>query len=155
MKLQALRYVQQELPRRKNELKIQFFDDLLTRVHAALAVGGDAALATVLRRQYRAALIDEFQDTDPLQYEIFHRVFTGPESHLFLIGDPKQAIYGFRGADIFTYLKASQQANRAYTLTENWRSESGLVRAVNTVCRCFGLALRIPRHPVPSSGSQG
>jgi exodeoxyribonuclease V beta subunit len=133
VKLQALRYVQQELPRRKNELKIQFFDDLLTRLHAALIGGGGAALATVLRRQYRAALIDEFQDTDPLQYEIFRRVFTGPESHLFLIGDPKQAIYGFRGADIFTYLTASEHASHRYTLRENWRSESGLVRSVNTV----------------------
>jgi exodeoxyribonuclease V beta subunit len=155
VKLQALRYVQQELPRRKHELKIQFFDDLLTRVHAALAVGDGAALATVLRRQYRAALIDEFQDTDPLQYEIFHRVFTGPESHLFLIGDPKQAIYGFRGADIFTYLKASQQANRTYTLRENWRSESGLVRAVNTVCGASALPFVFPGiqfHPVAAKG---
>ena len=133
VKLEVLGYVQRELPRRKNELKIQFFDDLLTRLHDALIASGGAALATVLRRQYQAALIDEFQDTDPLQYEIFRRVFTGPESHLFLIGDPKQAIYGFRGADIFTYLNASQHASHRYTLQENWRSESGLVRSVNTV----------------------
>ena len=71
---------------------------------------------------------------------IFRRVFASePENHLFLIGDPKQAIYGFRGADIFTYLKASRQADQSYTLKENWRSESGLVRAVNTV---FGAPAR-------------
>jgi exodeoxyribonuclease V beta subunit len=199
VKLDTLHYVQQELPRRKHELKIQFFDDLLTRVHAVLAGGGGAALATVLRRQYRAALIDEFQDTDPLQYDIFRRVFTGPEtvpvgtrstashlqpkssgtrwnaslpangasapggpeqergpaSHLFLIGDPKQAIYGFRGADIFTYLKASRQAGHVYTLKENWRSESGLVRSVNTM---FGVSAQpfvfpgIGFHPVTARG---
>ena len=133
VKLQAIRYAQREQTRRKNELKIQFFDDLLTRVHDALAGEGGAPLAAALRHQYRAALIDEFQDTDPLQYDIFRRAFTGPENHLFLIGDPKQAIYAFRGADIFTYLKASLRADRRFTLQENWRSESGLVRAVNTL----------------------
>jgi exodeoxyribonuclease V beta subunit len=188
VKLDALRYVERELPRRKNELKIQFFDDLLRRVHAALGSSGGAALATVLRRQYRAALIDEFQDTDPLQYDIFRRVFTGPvqvgtrstaslrslaesgtrwnaslpakggsgpEGYLFLIGDPKQAIYAFRGADVFTYLAASRQAEHVYTLNDNWRSESGLVRSVNTV---FGASAQpfvfegIQFHPVTAKG---
>jgi exodeoxyribonuclease V beta subunit len=133
VKLGALHYVRRELPQRKDELKIQFFDDLLTRLHGALAGAGGPALATLLRQQYVAALIDEFQDTDPLQYNIFSRVFTGPENYLFLIGDPKQAIYGFRGADIFTYLKARQHSDQAYTLKENWRSEAGLVRSVNAV----------------------
>ncbi len=155
VKLDALLYVRRELPRRKNELKIQFFDDLLTRVHGALIGSGGPALGAVLRRQYRAALIDEFQDTDPLQYEIFSRVFAGQESRLFLIGDPKQAIYGFRGADVFTYLNASEQAGHVYTLQENWRSESGLVRSVNTV---FGTPARpfvFPRirfQPVTARG---
>ncbi len=133
VKLGALHYVRKELPHRKAELKIQFFDDLLTRLHSALAGTGGSALAALLRRQYVAALIDEFQDTDPLQYDIFSRVFTGPENYLFLIGDPKQAIYGFRGADIFTYLNARQHSDQAYTLKENWRSEAGLVRSVNAV----------------------
>ncbi|MGD0258685.1 MAG: exodeoxyribonuclease V subunit beta [Verrucomicrobiota bacterium] len=133
VKLGALHYVRQELPRRKDELKVQFFDDLLTRLHSALAGADGPALAALLRRQYVAALIDEFQDTDPLQYEIFSRVFTGPENYLFLIGDPKQAIYGFRGADIFTYLRASRHSQQTYTLKENWRSEASLVRSVNAV----------------------
>ncbi|HOX55970.1 MAG TPA: exodeoxyribonuclease V subunit beta [Candidatus Paceibacterota bacterium] len=133
LRLGAFRYVEQELPQRKDELKIQFYDDLLRNVHRALAGEHGQRLATILRSQYAAALIDEFQDTDPLQYEIFRRVFATPEHQLFLIGDPKQAIYGFRGADIFTYLEASRQASQTYTLKENWRSESGLVRAVNTV----------------------
>ncbi len=155
VRLQALRYVQEELPRRKNELKIQFFDDLLTRLHGALIGAGGAALATVLRGQYAAALIDEFQDTDPLQYEIFHRVFTGSGNFLFLIGDPKQAIYGFRGADVFTYLKASQIADQTYTLKENWRSDSALVRSVNTVFSASSLPFVIRGirfHPVEAKG---
>jgi exodeoxyribonuclease V beta subunit len=88
-------------------------------------------LAVDLQARYRAALIDEFQDTDPVQYSIFRRAFSGGSTFLFLIGDPKQAIYGFRGADIFTYLDASDQASDRFTLGENWRSESGLVTAMN------------------------
>ena len=155
VKLGALQYVRQELPRRKDELKVLFFDDLLTRLHRTLTGSSGPALAALLRRQYVAALIDEFQDTDPLQYDIFARVFTGPENHLFLIGDPKQAIYGFRGADIFTYLKARQHSNQAYTLKENWRSEAGLVCSVNTL---FSTPVRpfvfpgIEFHPVDAKG---
>jgi exodeoxyribonuclease V beta subunit len=144
VKLGALHYVRQELPRRKDELKVQFFDDLLTRLHGALAGSGGSPLAALLRRQYVAALIDEFQDTDPLQYDIFSRVFTGPENYLFLIGDPKQAIYGFRGADIFTYLKAGQHSDQAYTLKQNWRSEAGLVRSVNAVFSAPALPFVFP-----------
>ena len=109
----------------------------------------------MLRRQYVAALIDEFQDTDPLQYEIFRRVFTGSGNHLFLIGDPKQAIYGFRGADVFTYMKASQIADQTYTLKENWRSDSALVRSVNTVFSTSSLPFvfkGIRFHPVKAKG---
>jgi exodeoxyribonuclease V beta subunit len=94
-------------------------------------------LATDLQARYWAALIDEFQDTDPVQCSIFRRAFSGGNTFLFLIGDPKQAIYGFRGADIFTYLEAAGQATGRPTLGENWRSESGLVAAVNKI---FGAA---------------
>ena len=127
----ALEFARSELPRRKNATKTQSFEDLLNRLLDALESPGGAALAAQLREQYRAALIDEFQDTDPVQYRIFRKVFVGAENFLFLIGDPKQAIYGFRGADIFTYLEAAQQAGHRYTLRENWRSESGLVNALN------------------------
>ena len=84
-------------------------------------------------RKYRAALVDEFQDTDPVQYAIFRSVFSGNESLLFLIGDPKQAIYSFRGADLFAYMRAAGQVKTRYTLTKNWRSEPGLIKAVNTL----------------------
>jgi exodeoxyribonuclease V beta subunit len=133
-------WAKDELPRRKHERKVQTFDDLLTRLDDTLCGPGGEALAAVVTQQYTAALIDEFQDTDPVQWRIFHRLFGGPDQRLFLIGDPKQAIYGFRGADVFTYLTAAAAAPHAHTLGMNWRSESGLVAAVNGI---FG------RHPCP------
>ncbi len=120
-----------ELQRRKQERKVQSFDDLLTRLDSALTGEGGETLASTMRGLYSAALIDEFQDTDPVQWRIFRRLFGAADQRLFLIGDPKQAIYGFRGADVFTYLDAAAGAAHAHTLGTNWRSESGLVTAVN------------------------
>ncbi len=133
LQLAFVGYAKAELPRRKTERKIQYFDDLLTRLDDTLSGPGGDALAADLQKRYRAALIDEFQDTDPVQYSIFRRAFAGGNDFVFLIGDPKQAIYGFRGADIFTYLAASGEATHHYTLGENWRSESGLVTVVNKI----------------------
>ena len=136
LKLAFVDYAKAEIPRRKADKKIQYFDDLLTRLSGTLAGAGGEALASGLQERYKAALIDEFQDTDPIQYSIFQRAFANRKTYLFLIGDPKQAIYGFRGADIFTYLEASGQATNHYTLGINWRSESGLVNAVNKIFDC-------------------
>lgn len=87
-----------------------------------------------MRKNYLAALIDEFQDTDQIQYFIFATIFEN--APLFLIGDPKQSIYRFRGADIFTYLKAAQNVNHTFTLSKNYRSHPDLVQCVNTLfCR--------------------
>ncbi|MCW8891041.1 MAG: UvrD-helicase domain-containing protein, partial [Sedimenticola sp.] len=86
-----------------------------------------------VRYTYRAALIDEFQDTDPIQYESFRKLFRYEDGALFLVGDPKQAIYSFRGADIFAYLKARKDAGACYTLDVNWRSVPPLIQAVNTL----------------------
>ncbi|MFP4160895.1 MAG: exodeoxyribonuclease V subunit beta [Ectothiorhodospira sp.] len=112
------------------------YDDLLTRVRDALEGPGGAGLAATLRGRFPVALIDEFQDTDPVQYRIFERVYQVeegcPEGGLFLIGDPKQSIYGFRGADIHTYLRArAATAGRHYTLGTNFRSTGAMVTAVN------------------------
>ncbi|MFM8359677.1 MAG: UvrD-helicase domain-containing protein, partial [Verrucomicrobiota bacterium] len=131
------------------------FDDLLTRVRDALRGPGGGALRAVLRRRYGAALIDEFQDTDPVQFEIFERAFTpAGDFQLYLVGDPKQAIYSFRGADIFAYLGARRLVDREYTLGDNFRSAGGLVRAVNALFdhpRPFGLA-QVGFHPVTARG---
>ena len=92
---------QAELERRKSEKGLVSFDDLLRRVARALDTAGGEELAGAVRERYQAALVDEFQDTDDLQYAVFSRLFSAPQHLLFMIGDPKQAIYGFRGADIF------------------------------------------------------
>ena len=188
-------YAHAELRARKEKLKLLSYDDLLTRLRDALRGPGGAGLASELRRKYRVALIDEFQDTDPVQWEIFRTAFASPsppseggegggaegrqaldsplspalsplvprggregasvDSGLFLIGDPKQAIYGFRGADIFTYMSAAGGARRRFTLAENWRSESGLVRAINTLFNAAEKPFvfdRIEFYPVQARG---
>ena len=128
-------FLKKELSRRKQDANIQFFDDLLATVHNALQADGQGTLARAIRRKFDAALIDEFQDTDPVQYEIFNTLFNRSDKRLFLIGDPKQSIYGFRGADIFAYIRAAKDIpdQQKYTLGENWRSESAFVEAAN----CF------------------
>ncbi len=114
------------------------FDDLLTRLDDALHGPRGDQLAATIRRQFPVALIDEFQDTDPVQYRIFDRIYrvadNDPQTCLLMIGDPKQAIYGFRGADIYTYLEARQGArDRTFTLGRNFRSAEPMVEAVNRV----------------------
>jgi exodeoxyribonuclease V beta subunit len=93
----------------------------------------ESGVAAALRQRYPAALIDEFQDTDPLQFAIFRQVYAGFDAPAFFVGDPKQAIYSFRGADIFTYIDAREHARAQYTLDTNRRSVPGLVDAVNTL----------------------
>ncbi len=126
-------FVNLEAAKRKRDLNIFAFDDLLLNMRNSLAAGEESSLAKTVRSRYNAALIDEFQDTDPVQYDIFRIIF-GRDSHvLFLIGDPKQSIYKFRGADIFAYLKASADIHSRYTLRTNWRSGPKLIKAVNTI----------------------
>ncbi|WP_421145549.1 exodeoxyribonuclease V subunit beta [Aeromonas dhakensis] len=108
------------------------FDDLLKDLDGALDSPLGERLCERIRATYRVAMIDEFQDTDPQQYRIFHRLYGGhKDTALLMIGDPKQAIYGFRGADIFTYIQARRNVSAHYTLGRNWRSNGALVAAVN------------------------
>nr|WP_290700420.1 exodeoxyribonuclease V subunit beta [Halomonas sp. UBA3074] len=119
-------------------------NDLLTHLDRALKGPNKEALAAQIQRQFPVALIDEFQDTDPIQYRIFNAVYDVAtpqrDSAIMLIGDPKQAIYAFRGADIFTYLQARQDTDgRHVTLGTNFRSSRAMVAAVN---HCFSYADR-------------
>ncbi|MBX3026202.1 UvrD-helicase domain-containing protein [bacterium] len=125
--------VLETLARRKARANVQDFDDLLQQLDGALRGPNAAALAEGIGRRYGLALIDEFQDTDPVQYRIFHALHSRIGLPLFLIGDPKQAIYAFRGADVFAYLAAQRAATEQHTLLTNWRSSPRLVRAVNAV----------------------
>ena len=125
----------EEEKRRRAEMG---FDDMLLRLDAALRGSGGERLATLIREQFPVALIDEFQDTDPVQYRIFDSIYrleaNDESTGLFLIGDPKQAIYAFRGADIYTYLRARQATTgRLHTLGTNFRSSHAMVDAVNHV----------------------
>ena len=128
-----LGWARAELPRRLATRNVVSFDGLLTRLRDALAGPGGAALAATVGGQFRAALVDEFQDTDPTQAEIFQRLFARDDRWLFLIGDPKQAIYGFRGADVQTYLAATERAAHQFRLGTNQRSTRALVAAVNAI----------------------
>jgi exodeoxyribonuclease V beta subunit len=132
LRVSCLRDVHRRVDDEKRRRHILGFDDMLRRLNAALrATGPDGALACAIRSRHDAALIDEFQDTDPFQFPIFATAFAG--CPLFLIGDPKQAIFGFRGADLFAYLDAARRAERRYTLGENWRSTGRMVDAVNAL----------------------
>ena len=123
-----------ELQRRNRKRHVQTYQDLLRGLAGALADprrGGP--LAAAVRDRYAAALIDEFQDTDGLQWRIFSALFGDGGSFLYLIGDPKQAIYAFRNANIHVYLDAKQDAGagRAFTLTTNYRSDRRYLEALN------------------------
>jgi exodeoxyribonuclease V beta subunit len=126
-------YLERELARRKEEGRVRYYSDLLTGLRQALAEDRRGLLAAAIREKYLAVLIDEFQDTDPVQYDIFQWLFGGGRQRLFLIGDPKQSIYGFRSADVFSYIRAAAAipSERKYALPKNWRSETTLVQAVN------------------------
>ena len=125
----------------KRQRRIRTYDDLIDGVADALAGPGGAALAHRLRAQYAVALVDEFQDTDARQWAIFDRVFGhgSDDPALFLIGDPKQAIYGFRGGDVHTYLAAGEHAERAPPLSHNFRSRPSALTAIAALYANAGL----------------
>ena len=106
------------------------FDDLIENLHTALVKKHNRILVSALQKKYKAVFIDEFQDTDRLQYEIFKEAF-GTGTVLFYIGDPKQSIYAWRKADIFTYFKAYNDVKRRYGMNENFRSSATLIKAMN------------------------
>ncbi|MFC4373804.1 UvrD-helicase domain-containing protein [Nocardia halotolerans] len=126
--------VRAETERRKRRAGLRDFDDLLVLLHEVLAdpAHGPRACARI-RQRYQVALVDEFQDTDPLQWDILRLAFH-EHATLVLVGDPKQAIYAFRGAEVLSYLDAVAHAQQRHELTRNWRSDAGLLRAVDHLC---------------------
>jgi exodeoxyribonuclease V beta subunit len=157
LEIDLIAYVRAELERRKQDVNTQSFDDLLQRLDDALNGAGADELAAKLRRRFPVALVDEFQDTDPVQYRIFNAIYRVGGA-LFLVGDPKQAIYGFRGADVFAYVRAKDSmGGDGYTLSVNRRSSPALVRAINLLfgrVRAPFLLPGIPYHPsYPAPGA--
>ncbi|MFC7878574.1 UvrD-helicase domain-containing protein [Isoptericola sp. NPDC057391] len=122
-----------ETLRRKRAQHLLDYDDLLVMLRDALADPAHGAVAAErVRSRFRVVMVDEFQDTDPVQWEILRTAFHGHRT-LVLIGDPKQAIYAFRGADVVAYLDAQQDATAVATLGTSWRSDEPLLRALDTV----------------------
>ena len=125
------RAVREELETRKRRLGILSYDDLLSQLAHALAPE-DSPARTRMRERWSIVLVDEFQDTDPVQWKVLDRAFSG-HATMVLIGDPKQAIYAFRGGDVTTYLTAARTATTQQTLAVNWRSDAGLLEAFSAL----------------------
>lgn len=161
--LHSLEVVRKNLASNKRLLNLLSPDDLLNQLNIALTDNSSSVLAKTIRQLFPAALIDEFQDTDPTQFSIFQHIY-GEEGiddqHCWImIGDPKQAIYAFRGADIFTYIQAKELVPKSqqFTLAYNWRSRPSLVNSIN---RLFGSSETgflfenfIPFNPVKAAKS--
>ena len=155
LKLECLGYLKNRLAEDKRRSSRRDYDDLLLDVHAALSNSDHPeqaeALAQALAAKWRVALIDEFQDTDPLQYAIFHTAFICQGVPVFLVGDPKQAIYGFRGADIHAYLAAAADTapEQSYTLRTNYRSHRDLVNGIGHLFAARSRPFVLPQIAYP------
>lgn len=115
---------------------VMAYDDILTQLRDAIAQPSSShessRVAATMSDRFPVALIDEFQDTDPIQWQIFSMLFA--DSTLVLVGDPKQAIYAFRGADVHTYVDATSGPDvGSWSLVENWRSDDALLQALNAM----------------------
>lgn len=137
LRVDFLQALKSRLTYLKQQQYVLSTDDLLSHVNQAFNGENRERLLQQVRSQYPVAMVDEFQDTDGEQYQVFHSLYadeTVKNDHaLFMIGDPKQAIYKFRGADIFTYIQAKQQVDAQYTLDTNYRSTQSMVSAVNHI----------------------
>ncbi len=132
---QAILSIREKIIQAKKQLKVMNYDDLIyqlaERIENENAQGSKHLLSKQIRGAYPVALVDEFQDTDPQQYAILKAVYYQQKTALYLIGDPKQAIYAFRSGDIFTYLSARKDADESWFMDTNWRSSSNMVSAYN------------------------
>jgi len=137
--------VLREIENRKRRQGILGYDDLLSRLADALK-DEDSPARQRMSERWPIVMVDEFQDTDPVQWQVIDRAFNraaSGASTLVLIGDPKQAIYSFRGGDLHTYLSAADTAGHKQTMRTNWRTDAALVDRLQTVLR--GTALGDPR----------
>ena len=125
------RAVRAEMETRKRRLGILSYDDLLSQLATALEAE-DAPARARMRRRWKIVLVDEFQDTDPVQWQVLDRAFSG-HATMVLIGDPKQAIYAFRGGDVVTYLQAAATATTTQTLGVNWRTDAPLLDSLQAM----------------------
>ncbi|MBE6380498.1 MAG: hypothetical protein E7047_06175 [Lentisphaerae bacterium] len=155
---QAYEFVRSQLAQWKQQDNFHDFNDLLMNLHNAL---NNEYLCSTLRNRYNAAIIDEFQDTDAVQYDIFHKIFVEKraETVFFMVGDPRQAIYAFRGGDIAAYMAVRQNCDRIYKLSYNYRSSKAMIGAFNRVFEHSDLfaasGLSLPECRAPESAPPG
>lgn len=134
LKAEAIRFVRKQFIKLEHANNFMTYSDQIKLVHDALETSGE--LLEKLQKKFKAGIIDEFQDTDAMQYKIFKTMFTRPDCCIFMVGDPRQAIYRFRGGDINTYLRAKQdtaQNGHIYHLDINYRSSTNMVAEVNAI----------------------
>lgn len=131
LKFAAINAVLPRIHAYKEQHNLLTYDDMIRKMHEALANDRGSALRTQLRQKFKAVFIDEFQDTDKLQYEIFKAAFHDADSLILYIGDPKQSIYSWRKADLNTYLRASREVDRLYGMNFNYRSSESMIEAMN------------------------
>ncbi|MCB1016497.1 MAG: UvrD-helicase domain-containing protein [Acidimicrobiales bacterium] len=152
------RAVRARIADQKREGRLLTYDDLLDRLDASLAEGrrGDI-VAERLRARFSMAVVDEFQDTDTIQWRILERAFGEPPCRLVLVGDPKQAIYAFRGGDVHAYLAATRRADHRSGLSTSWRADRPLLTALDAVLAGAQLGDEAIRHrPVQARpGAEG
>ena len=151
---QLLQWVDQAFRERHQISGSLEYDDLVRKVHEGLqSQDGDNWLAQRLAEEFPAALIDEFQDTDPMQLGIFQAIYGNRQHGLFLVGDPKQSIYSFRSADLYAYLRGRRLADGAWRLRSNWRSDEQMVAAVNCLFKFKNNSLVIDKLDFSASTS--
>jgi exodeoxyribonuclease V beta subunit len=133
VRLNCYKYYRDKFKQHKQQQNIKTYDDMIEEVRRRVTESAPAPLKKYIRNRYRVALVDEFQDTSPAQYEIFKNVFIEGSQPIFFVGDPKQAIYKFRGGDIYTYNRARKNIPREkrHSLNKNWRSLPNLVEVFN------------------------
>ncbi|NND61194.1 MAG: exodeoxyribonuclease V subunit beta [Gammaproteobacteria bacterium] len=133
LRAELIRYGRKALRERKTELGVRHFDDLLNDLDQALQSDHADLVMGAVRQRYKVALVDEFQDTDPVQFAIFDKLFVQQKLPIFFVGDPKQSIYGFRSADVYAYLDARETVGTPQRLTTNRRSRPTIVESVNAL----------------------
>lgn len=126
----AIKEIAEQVRLFKERSNMMGYDDLINNLHTALVKNNNEELIASLQNKYKAVFVDEFQDTDKEQFEVFDRAF-GQNTTLFYIGDPKQSIYAWRKADIFTYFNARNGVQHVYDMNQNFRSSENLIRAMN------------------------
>ncbi|MDN3648195.1 exodeoxyribonuclease V subunit beta [Reinekea marina] len=132
--LSGVDYIKDHINKNKVRLDQLDFNDLIIQLKQGLLGENGEALSLALKEQFPAALIDEFQDTDPDQYTLLQQIYkNSPDAFICMIGDPKQAIYGFRGGDVFAYLQAGKQVDHRWTMNTNYRSSPSVIAGCNQI----------------------